>query len=346
MSKSGSGSASSRGMTNRSDNANSTGVAGHRDRGDQRRHRGAAGCQRAHRDRGAEQHEAELAGLWQGEAEPHRVAAASAETPAPGQSRRRSSPAAARRWHPPAVRDARRPDRRSADMPTEMKKKPSNSPSNGAMSASSSCRYSDSDSSTPAMNAPSDMRKSGEGGDVGGAGDDQQRRGREQLRRASAPKDADQRRNHEAPADQDDRDRGRAPRHVMPGQAVGQCVFRQQRHQRDQRNERQVLKQQHREADRAPLGFSAGRAPPASAARSRWRTSPGPRPARRAGPRNAGPVRQRGQHRAADHDLRRPKARTPRAASPKAAAAAVPARSGTAASRRRARRCRRSGRRR
>ena len=41
-------------------------------------------------------------------------------------------------------------------MPTEMKKNPSSSPSNGAMSASSSLRYSDPDSSTPAMNAPSD----------------------------------------------------------------------------------------------------------------------------------------------------------------------------------------------
>src|SRR5208283_4420240 len=45
---------------------------------------------------------------------------------------------------------------RSADMPTEIKKNPSSSPSNGAMSASSSWRYSDPDSSTPAMNAPSD----------------------------------------------------------------------------------------------------------------------------------------------------------------------------------------------
>ncbi len=45
---------------------------------------------------------------------------------------------------------------RSADMPTEMKKNPSSRPSNGAMSAWSSWRYSDSDSSTPAMNAPSE----------------------------------------------------------------------------------------------------------------------------------------------------------------------------------------------
>ncbi len=45
---------------------------------------------------------------------------------------------------------------RSMDMPTEMKKKPSNRPSNGSMSACSSWRYSDSDNSTPAMNAPSD----------------------------------------------------------------------------------------------------------------------------------------------------------------------------------------------
>ena len=41
-------------------------------------------------------------------------------------------------------------------MPTEMKKKPSSRPSNGSMSACSSWRYSDSDSSTPAMKAPSD----------------------------------------------------------------------------------------------------------------------------------------------------------------------------------------------
>ena len=45
---------------------------------------------------------------------------------------------------------------RSADMPTEMKKKPSSRPSNGSISACSSWRYSDSDSSTPAMKAPSD----------------------------------------------------------------------------------------------------------------------------------------------------------------------------------------------
>ncbi len=41
-------------------------------------------------------------------------------------------------------------------MPTEMKKNPSSSSSNGAISASSSWRYSDPDSSTPAMKAPSD----------------------------------------------------------------------------------------------------------------------------------------------------------------------------------------------
>ena len=38
-----------------------------------------------------------------------------------------------------------------------MKKKPSSSPSNGWMSARSSCRYSEFDSSTPARNAPSDI---------------------------------------------------------------------------------------------------------------------------------------------------------------------------------------------
>ena len=40
-------------------------------------------------------------------------------------------------------------------MPTEMKNSPMSSPLKGSMSASSSCRYSESASSTPAMNAPS-----------------------------------------------------------------------------------------------------------------------------------------------------------------------------------------------
>src|SRR4051812_12939353 len=46
---------------------------------------------------------------------------------------------------------------RLADIPTEMKNKPNSNPLNGSMSASSSCRYSESASSTPARNAPSDM---------------------------------------------------------------------------------------------------------------------------------------------------------------------------------------------
>ena len=43
------------------------------------------------------------------------------------------------------------------DIPTVMKNKPSNNPLNGSMSASSAWRYSDSDSSTPARNAPRAM---------------------------------------------------------------------------------------------------------------------------------------------------------------------------------------------
>src|ERR1019366_10522406 len=43
-----------------------------------------------------------------------------------------------------------------ADIPTEMKKNPSSVFSNGAISACSSCRYSESDSITPARNAPRD----------------------------------------------------------------------------------------------------------------------------------------------------------------------------------------------
>jgi hypothetical protein len=46
---------------------------------------------------------------------------------------------------------------RSTDMPTEMKNRPSNRPLNGWMFASSSWRYSESASSTPARKAPSDM---------------------------------------------------------------------------------------------------------------------------------------------------------------------------------------------
>ncbi len=41
-------------------------------------------------------------------------------------------------------------------MPTDMKKKPSSRPSNGSTSACSSCRYSDSASTTPAAKAPRD----------------------------------------------------------------------------------------------------------------------------------------------------------------------------------------------
>ncbi len=59
---------------------------------------------------------------------------------------------------PPRIHTGWLPSRvKSASMPTDMKKKPSSSPSNGSMSACNSCRYSESDSSTPAMNAPSDM---------------------------------------------------------------------------------------------------------------------------------------------------------------------------------------------
>ena len=46
---------------------------------------------------------------------------------------------------------------RSADIPTEMKNSPSSKPLNGSMSASSSWRYSESASSTPARKAPSDI---------------------------------------------------------------------------------------------------------------------------------------------------------------------------------------------
>ncbi len=44
-----------------------------------------------------------------------------------------------------------------APMPTDMKKQPSSSPSNGSISACNSCRYSELDSRTPARKAPSDM---------------------------------------------------------------------------------------------------------------------------------------------------------------------------------------------
>ncbi len=46
---------------------------------------------------------------------------------------------------------------RSADMPTEMKNSPSSRPLKGSMLASSSWRYSESASSTPARKAPSDI---------------------------------------------------------------------------------------------------------------------------------------------------------------------------------------------
>ena len=132
-------------------------------------------------------------------------------------------------------------------MPTEMKKKPSSRPSNGAMSACSSWRYSDSDSSTPAMNAPSDGDRPAGGGKQGGARDDQQRDGGEHLRRLRAADGAEQRPHQEAATDQDDRDRDRGARHVVPGHMVGHAVAAEQRDQRDQRDEREVLEQQHGE---------------------------------------------------------------------------------------------------
>ena len=132
-------------------------------------------------------------------------------------------------------------------MPTEMKKNPSSSPSNGAMSASSSWRYSEPDSSTPAMNAPSDIDSPASAASSAVPATISSDAAVNNSGVRAPPIDAEQRRHHEAPADQDDGDREGPPRHVVPREMIRQTMLRQQRHQRDQRNERQVLKQQHRE---------------------------------------------------------------------------------------------------
>ena len=236
---------------------------------------------------------------------------------------------------------------RSADMPTEMKKNPSSSPSNGAMSASSSWRYSDSDSSTPAMNAPSDGDSPPSVASVAAPTTISKRDRGEHLRRLRPADRAEQRAQQEAPADQDHRDRRHRARHVAPRHMIRQRRARQQRHQCHQRNERQVLEQQHREAVAAgTAGQQLALGQHGQHDRGGRQRQPGAqhhraRPAQ-AGPAVADKIRQARQCRGADHQAARCQGRTPRGASPTGAAAAAPARSGTAASPRRGRRSRRS----
>ncbi len=91
-------------------------------------------------------------------------------------------------------------------------------------------------------------RQSGGGGEQRGAGDDEQSGGGEQFRGTGAADGAEQRLHQEAAAGQDQQDRGDAFAHLEPGQRAGHRVAAgQQRHQRDQRNERQILEQQHGE---------------------------------------------------------------------------------------------------
>ena len=151
-------------------------------------------------------------------------------------------------------------------------------------------------------------RQARDGREQGGAGDDEQRDGGEDLRRLRAADGAEQRPHQEAAADQDDGDRDRRACHVVPGDVVGQSVARQQRHQRDQRNEGEVLEQQH--GERVAAG-AAGEQVALGQHRQHDRGG-GHRKARaehdRARPADADRMGESRQRRAADHHLRRAEA--------------------------------------
>ena len=132
-------------------------------------------------------------------------------------------------------------------MPTVMKKSPSRSPLNGSMSASSSCRNSESASSSPARNAPSDIDTpivsmmtaepitSSSAAAVNTSGLPWRR-------------DELQRRAHEQAAGRDeDHDRAERLGRDGPVTRVLQRRVREQRQQRDQRNHDDVLEEQHGE---------------------------------------------------------------------------------------------------
>ena len=192
-----------------------------------------------------EQHEAEFAGLWQGETKTHRIHRVLPGDARQGEGDDRLGGEQCRGGFDEGGGCV--PARfRSADMPTEMKKNPSSRPSKGAISACSSWRYSDSESSTPAMKAPSEGRQARGGGEQCGACDDEQRDGCKDLRRLGATDGPKQRPHEETAADQDDRDRDRRTCDVVPGHMIGNTVAGEQRNQRDQRDEGKILEQQHR----------------------------------------------------------------------------------------------------
>ena len=136
---------------------------------------------------------------------------------------------------------------RLALMPTAMKKSPSSRPLNGSMSASSSWRNSESASSTPARNAPSDIDSpifsmiSAEPTTSSSAA-------AVKTSRLLCARDQFQRGPHEQAARADhDRDHGDAFRRGEPVRAAMRGCRGQQRQQRQHRYHREVLEQQHRE---------------------------------------------------------------------------------------------------
>ena len=104
------------------------------------------------------------------------------------------------------------------------------------------------------MKAPSDGDSPAADGQQRRAGDDQQRHGGEHLGRSRAADGTEQRPHQVAPADQD---RPRSPRRHAPHPTTAHgpaWLARRAVAQRDQRNEREVLEQQHRE----PVAPGAG----------------------------------------------------------------------------------------
>ncbi len=160
----------------------------HRDRRDQRRHRRAAGMP-AHPAATAAPNSTKLNSLACGKARLNRIAfgrlcreisASTKHTTDLRQQQRTGRPGQQRRMRVGQTQIRRHPDR-DEEEPQQA------APRTESISASNSCRYSDSDSSTPAMNAPSDIESPASVGDVSGARHDQQRRRREDFRASARP---------------------------------------------------------------------------------------------------------------------------------------------------------------
>ena len=110
----------------------------------------------------------------------------------------------------------------------------------------------DSESRTPARNAPSEVDSPA--GWRGCGADDVSTRGGEHLRRSRAADGTERGPHQVTAADEDHRDGGRGSRELAARVLVRAVAAREQRHQRDQRNEGEVLEQQHGETG-APGGF-------------------------------------------------------------------------------------------